>query len=150
MSYLSGFGPTSFSISVVNDGRARCIQLVAQTTPPNGTYTCSSATHPTPASAQQHRTLRLGGPSYWIRTEGSSPSRLFPALMAPQSEAMTGNVCPEHSIRMAQPELAGSATTLIPILSAECGPRAVAESHLVTSMSTSTGSTPEPPHCMWS
>lgn len=48
MSYLSGFGPTSFSISVVNDGRARCIQLVAQTTPPNGTYTLFIGHPPNP------------------------------------------------------------------------------------------------------
>lgn len=39
MSYLPSFGPAPFRISVVNDGRERCIQLVAQTTPPNGSYT---------------------------------------------------------------------------------------------------------------
>jgi hypothetical protein len=48
MSYLQSFGPTSFSINVVNDGRARCILLTPNTTPPNGTYTMKIGHPPSP------------------------------------------------------------------------------------------------------
>jgi hypothetical protein len=39
MSYLPSFGPSPFSINVVNDGKHRCIQLTPTTNPPNGAYT---------------------------------------------------------------------------------------------------------------
>jgi hypothetical protein len=38
MSYLPSFGPTSFNISINGHDLNLCIQLVAETNPPDGTY----------------------------------------------------------------------------------------------------------------